>query len=122
MFTPLHAWVATLALIGGVEQARLDQLIQASTRLKQGDDEARVLAVLGPPIARWQRRDLITSFIFGDSQPQWAYGTHLDMSEIFMPDSAFPNIPLKLRLFGPDEDDLVIVWDRIGTIASVVRP
>jgi hypothetical protein len=123
MITLLHAWVATLALIGSVEQAQLDQLIQASSQLKPGDDQARVLAVLGRPRARWQRRGPIASFVLGGSQPRWAYGTHLDLSAIIVPDSPFPNVlPIKLRLFGPDEEDLVIIWNADGSVASIERP
>jgi hypothetical protein len=123
MFAPLYVWVATLTLAGSFEQAQLDQLIQASTRLKQGDDESRVLSVLGPPLQRRPTHGFIASILSGATPPRWVYGTSIALDEIIIPGSPFPNpFPIKLRLFGPDEDDLIINWDAHGSVDSVVRP
>ena len=49
--------------------------------------------------------------------------TILDVEDIFSTSSAMPILlPLKLRLFDPDEDDLVINWSDDGGVASIVRP
>jgi hypothetical protein len=123
MLTTLPAWLAMLATVGALEQARLNQLIEASARLEPGDDEAKVLSALGPPLERWPKRDAVNAFLFGDRPRQWVYGTVLDIEEIFAYQSAIPILfPLKLRLFSPDEDDLVINWSDDGQIASVVHP
>jgi hypothetical protein len=123
MLTTLQAWLAMLAVVGGLEQARLNQLIDASARLDPGDEESKVLSVLGPPMERWPKRDAVNAFLFGDRPRQWVYGTILDIEEIFAYQSAIPILfPLKLRLFSPDEDDLLINWSDDGSVASIERP
>jgi hypothetical protein len=123
MVTTLQAWLALLAVVGGLDQARLNQLIEASGQLEPGDDEATVLSELGPPLERWPKRDAVNAFLFGDRPRLWVYGTILDIEEMFPPNSAIPILlPLKLRLFSPDDDDLVINWSDDGRVASIVRP
>lgn len=123
MFTPIYVLAAMVALIGSVEQGHVDQLVKASAQLKRGDNEARVLAVLGPPLARWPKRGPGAALIFGDAPPKWSYGTLLDVSMIIQSDAAIPNVlPRKLRLFGPETNDLVIIWDNQGVVDTIECP
>jgi hypothetical protein len=45
MLSVLNSWVAMLALLGAVDQARVDRLVVASAQLEKGDDESKVVAV-----------------------------------------------------------------------------
>ncbi len=122
MLTLLNSWVAMLALFGAIDQARVNRLVDASAQLKKGDDENKVLSVLGRPSVRWEHRDILMLLTLQPSR-QWAYGTFLDMSGLWSPDSLVPSLlPIKLRFIGPDEDDLVVVWGADGRIAWINRP
>lgn len=122
MLTLLNSWVAMLALFGAIDQARVNRLVDASAQLKKGDDEVKVLSVLGRPSVRWEHRNIFM-LLSGQPSRQWAYGTFLEMSYMWAPDSLMPTLlPIKWRIFGPNEDDLVVVWDGDGRIAWINRP
>ena len=114
--------LATLfALGGGIELAQFDKQVAASNQLKPGDNENRVLAALGEPKMRCPHG--LSLFTPSSGPAQWIYGTNIDVTRIINTDSALPNLlPLKLRLFSPDEGDLVISWDDQGRVASIRRP
>jgi PAS domain-containing protein len=122
MLSVLNSWVAMLALLGAVDQARVDRLVEASVQLEKGDDESKVIAVLGRATTRWEHPTLLTLLAAQPSR-QWAYGTFLDLSDVWATDSILRNLlPIKFRMFGPNESDLVIVWDADGRIAWINRP
>lgn len=110
--------LATLiALVGSIEQVQLNEKVQASHQLKPGDSEAKVLSVLGSP--RSQGR----SGFFGFGHSRWIYGANIDLGMIIIPDLPVPNpVPIKLRIFGPCDGDLVVNWSDQGTVASIDRP
>jgi hypothetical protein len=121
MSTLLTCWVTFLFHFGGHQQARLDELVDASVQLAPGDDEAKVLSVLGPPDFDWTHP--LGRLLQGDGRRRWSYGATIHVDKIWSPDAAYANpLPIRLRLFGPDEDDLVIVWDLKGDVHAVVRP
>jgi len=110
---------AAVAMIGAVEQQRLDQLIEASRQIQLGDSEAEMRALLGRPIAQWEK----SGSIIQTGPPQWVYGTVVDLGGIANGDLLVPfPLSIKLRVFGADETDLVINWNANGTVASVTRP
>lgn len=117
MLTLINAWVTALTLLGGMEQARFRSRVEASSQVQRGDDEQKVLATLGKPV--WRPSGFLLLF----SGRRWAYGTTLDLGELWPADGTTRSLlPVRLRLLAPDEDDLVIVWDRYGKVESVVRP
>jgi hypothetical protein len=121
MSTLLTCWVTILFHIGGHQQARLDELIDASAQLAFGDDEAQVQSVLGPPDCDWTHPFLL--LLQGDGRRKWSYGVTIHVDEIWSSGASYANpVPIRLRLIGPDEDDLVIVWSLKGEVHSVVRP
>jgi hypothetical protein len=123
MLTLPYVLAAMIALAGGVEQARLDTRISASAVLKSGDSEARVLEVLGPPLETWKPRSATAAVVFGKRPAQWLYGTVIDGREVVNSEGIFPNFfAVKLRLFSPDDGDLVIDWGEDGVVAAVKRP
>src|SRR3954468_14910765 len=91
--------VATLfAIGGGIQLAELDNQIVASSQLKPGDAETRVLEVLGEPKMRCPHG--LSLFNLGFGPPQWIYGTDIDVTKIIDMDSSVPNLlPVKLRIF-----------------------
>jgi hypothetical protein len=118
MLTLPYVLATLFAVGGGVELAQLDKQIRASSELQQGDVEARVLELLGEPKMRCPHG---LSF-FGVGPPQWIYGTNIDVTQIIDSESVFPNpLPVKIRIFSPDQGDLVINWDDQGRVASIQR-
>lgn len=116
-------WALLLAFCGACEQQRLERLVEASKKVVVGASEADVLSILGQPIDRFGKRSDLASAFFGNVPRKWAYGSTVDLHQFFIPDFPFPNpIPIKLRLWWPDEGDLVIDWDDTGTVAKVTRP
>jgi hypothetical protein len=121
MITFPYVLATLFAVGGGVQLAQLDKQIVASSQLKQGDGEARALAVLGEPKMRCPHG--LSLFTLSSGPPQWIYGTDIDVTKIIDSESCFPNLlPIKLRIFSPDKGDLVINWDDHGRVASIQRP
>jgi len=115
----IYAMAATVAVVGGSEQVRLDRLIEASQQVQPGDTKLEVQALLGRPLAQWEK----SGFIFRSGPPQWVYGTIVDLNHIVSEDFLVPfPLSIKLRLFGAYESDLVINWGPDDTVASVTRP
>jgi len=115
----IYAVSAAVAMVGAVEQKRLDQLIETSQQIQPGDDKTEVRSLLGWPTDKWER----SGFIIRTGPPQWVYGTMVDLEGIVIGDSPVPfPLSINLRLFGAEESDLVINWNANGTVASVTRP
>ena len=50
-----------------------------------------------------------------DSTETWAYGGYLNWQQLF-------SEPLRIRLFGPDADELAIRFDKAGRVTRVILP
>jgi hypothetical protein len=123
MFTLLNAWMATLALIVALEQPRMDRVLDAADQVAPGADEQQVLAALGPPDVKWAERSGIMVLMFGRMPRQWSYGTLVDAENLFIAETGWPNpAPIKIRLFGPNANDVVVTWRDDGMVAAVDRP
>jgi hypothetical protein len=121
MITLPYVLATLFAVGGGVELVQLEKQVAASNQLKPGDSEAQVLKSLGEPKMRCPHG--LSLFTSSSDPPQWIYGTNIDVANIINTNSTLPNLlPVKLRLFSPDEGDLVINWDDQGQITSVRRP
>lgn len=121
--TLLNCWVLALVLMGVGEQVHLQRLVDRSARIAIGANERDVERAIGEPIAKWEARRGWARFIFGARGAQWVYGTSIDLGSIFVPELPFPNpVPLRLRLFSADDDDLVIEWTSTKQVAKVSRP
>ncbi len=121
MVTLPYVLATLLAVGGGIELAQFDRQLAASSELKPGDGEARVLELLGEPKMRCPHGLLLFTNV--SAPPQWIYGTNIDCTKIIDTESAFPNLlPVKLRLFSPDQSDLVINWNDQGRVVSIQRP
>jgi hypothetical protein len=121
--TFLKCWALILLTIGTGEEVRLKQLVEQSAPLVAGSTEGDVLALLGEPDLSWEARRGVARFFLGERPAQWIYGTTIDLKYLIIPELPFPNpISLKLRLFDPDEHDLVIEWAEEKAVSAVRRP
>ncbi len=119
--TFLSIWALVLTVIGIGEEVRLQRLVDQSTVLSTGAAHDDVLTVLGAPYQKWQATE---GWLFFSGHPdQWIYGTAIDLQYVVVPDLPFPNpLPIKLRFFSSDEDDLVLDWTDEGKLSRVKRP
>lgn len=109
--TLLKGWTVVLVFIGIGEKVHLQKIVDQSASLVVGATQEDVLRTLGEPKIKWDARRGVARFIFGERPSQWIYGTTIDLRAIIVPDLPFPNpIPIKIRLFAADEDDVVIDW------------
>jgi hypothetical protein len=123
MFPLLHAWTATLALIAAVERPHMDRVLNAVDQVAPGADEQQVLHALGPPDVKWAKRTGVMVLLFGSMPRQWSYGTIVDAENLFIAETGWPNpAPIKIRLFGPNANDVVVTWRDDGMVAAVDRP
>lgn len=110
-------------MVGAIELTHLESQIERSAGLVVGDSQMRVFATLGQPDFRWKHRKTLHAWMYGNRPRQWIYGTTIDIRSIVASGELIPNpIPIKLRLFSPDDGDLVVSFDRDGKIASIQRP
>lgn len=112
-------WVLWLITIGTAERVHLHHVVEASRQVDIGATEEEVLAILGEPKARYAER---SGWFFGRPR-QWMYGTTINLHHVIVPGIPVPIlIPINIRWFGYDTDDLVIDWTRDGKVAKIVRP
>jgi hypothetical protein len=123
MLMLLNAWSATIALFISMEQSRMDRLTVAAAQVAPGVGEAEVIAALGEPDSRRPKRSGLAILLFGLTPRQWIYGTVFDADIWLSPESAFPYpLPINLRIFAPDDDDVVISWNDDGIVTAIDRP
>ena len=117
-FAPIVLWLIT---IGTVERVDLHRTVELSRQISVGDTEADVLASLGEPDARYPE---FRGFFWIGSRPrQWMYGTRTNLRYLVVPGLYVPNpIPINIRFFSYDDDDLVIDWSRDGPVLKITRP
>jgi len=119
----LNCWVWILVVIGTGEQVHLQKLVDQSAGIAVGAAESDVLRVLGEPKFRWEARRGWERLIFGERPAQWIYGTTIDLDSIFVPELPFLNpIPINIRLFSSEENDLIISWTADKVVKKVTRP
>jgi hypothetical protein len=74
---------------------------------------------MGDPDASWDRGE--TFFWNADMPPGFAYGKTMDWGNAFH--SQFPYFcPFRIRLFGPDSDDVVIEFDDNWIVTGIKTP
>lgn len=117
-------WIPVLvALFGAYDQQQLQRTVQLSQKVEMGASEAEVLLTLGQPTARFDKRGELASALFGKVPRKWVYGPRINFANFFLPEEPFLNpIPLELRLWTPNDGDLVIEWDDKNTVTRVMRP
>ncbi|MBC8351548.1 MAG: hypothetical protein H8E66_06145 [Planctomycetes bacterium] len=119
--TFLNSWALIAAAIGLGERIQVQKAVNISQHVSIRASEEEVLTTLGEPLFQWEAQK---GFLFFGSHPaQSIYGTTIDAASIVIPYLPFPNpLPLKIRLFSADTDDLVIDWTQDRRVAHVARP
>jgi len=122
------AWVfaglAVLCLLGlmglTVHDAwRVNRLQARISGVAVGDSRDHVRQVMGEPDASWDRQK---EFMSNQEMPAgFAYGKTMDWSNAFH--SEFPFfLPFRIRLFGPDRDDIVVEFDDDWIVTGIRMP
>ena len=90
--------------------------------LKAGDDKAEVKRILGNPTSTFAKGSGLRIFwLTPQTTERWAYGNVFDFKDCFHKE--FPYfIPFRIRLFGPDNDDIAVEFDDNGKVRKVVIP
>jgi hypothetical protein len=116
-FAPIVLWLIT---IGTVERVDLHRTVELSRQISAGATQDEVLAILGEPNARYPE---FRGFFWIGSRPrQWMYGTRTNLRHLVVPGLYIPNpIPINIRWFSYDDDDLVIDWSRDGPVLKITR-
>ena len=90
--------------------------------IKVGDSREEVVATLGRATQVFRPPPQIPSGLYlGVRVETWAYGKRFDWQHCLHSD--FPFFwPLKVRLFGPDADDVEVEFDSTGRVRRVLTP
>ena len=107
--------VALLFLIASVavNSWRTRSLLRKAQTIHLGDPKHQVRAILGKPVC------VFSPGLFNRTE-RWAYG---DRYFLCRPSAEFPFVlSAKLRWFGPDDQDVVVAFDRSGRVVKVRIP
>ena len=117
-------WLLFFGSIGILERAHMARVAEAANRIQVGDTEGDVLRTLGKPLSTYERYDGWSILGIGAHPPQWLYGATIDIKRLFISDTyvmASP-LPINIRWFSYDDDDLVVDWDSKGKVSKIKIP
>ena len=117
-------WLLIFGSIGAIERAHMARLAEAANKIQVGATEDDVVRTLGKPLATYDRYDGWSILGIGAHPPQWLYGTTINVKRLIIADvfvMANP-LPINIRLFSYDDDDLVVDWDSKGKVSSIAIP
>src|SRR6266850_2205032 len=116
--------LVTLAVVAlTVLDAFRSRSFAASVRsIKLGASREEVVATLGRATQVFTPPQKIPSGLYlGVRVETWAYGKRFDWQDCFL--SKFPYFwPFKVRLFGPESDDVEVEFDSTGRVSRVLIP
>ena len=96
-------------------------LRKRATVLSVGDDKAEVQRVLGRPTSVFTPPSdtnlNLGSWLLGVRSETWAYGSVIDLQS-----AVRGKCPLRFRFFGPNSDDVAVVFDSTGHVAQAIIP
>ena len=117
-------WLLLIGSIGTLERAHLSRVAEAASRIQVGATEDDVLRILGKPLSTYERYEGWSILGIGAHPPQWLYGTTINIKRMIIADTyvmASP-LPINIRWFSYDEDDLVVDWDLKGRVSKMTIP
>ncbi|XZE46849.1 hypothetical protein SH467x_002145 [Pirellulaceae bacterium SH467] len=117
-------WLLLIASIGTLERAHMSRVAEAAGGIQVGDTEDHVLRTLGKPLSTYERNEGWSILGIGAHPPHWLYGTTINIKKMFIADTyvmASP-LPINIRWFSYDEDDLVVEWDSKGKVSKITVP
>lgn len=119
----IAAWLLLLSLTGCLERIHLHHLVDASSQIEIGATEFDVVAILGAPTEQYEQRGGWAQLLMGARPRQWMYGTTINLRHCIVPHLPFPNpLPINVRIFEYDKNDLIIDWSAAGTVTRLERP
>jgi hypothetical protein len=96
---------------------RSDSLRKRAIALRAGCPKEEVRKVLGRPTEIFFPSTNFVVSLLGVHSETWAYGGWCNIPAAFRGES-----PVRFRLFGPDPDELAVVFDTSGRVARVNFP
>ena len=107
---------------------RVHRLKSKAGKLRVGQSQNRVRDILGEPNVVFAKgtglldgTTLLPGISVGQSPERWAYGRRFDWKDAFHEE--FPYFyPIRLRLFGPDDQDVAIEFDDHGMVSAIEIP
>ena len=120
--------VALAVVVGGIllfDALRNSSFESRAKAIKIGDSKQQVENLLGrattvftPPTP--PPTNALT-YIFVVSRETWAYGSKFQLHDAFQ--SEFPYfLPIRFRLFRPDDDDVAVEFDAEGRVSAIKIP
>src|SRR5437870_8270197 len=100
--------LACLMVLLTVDARRDRSAPRRAKAIKIGETRQQVRHILGRP------SDVTTAGIF-DRSETWAYGGYVDWGHLL-------STPVRLRIFGPDADEVAIQFNSSGTVSRVIVP
>ena len=117
-------WLLFIGGLGTFERAHMARVAEAANKIPIGAAEDDVIQALGKPLSTYERYDGWSILGIGAHPPQWLYGTTINIKRMFIADTfvmASP-LPINIRWFSYDEDDLVVDWDSKGRVSKITIP
>ena len=114
------AWLVVAAIVGlgiltGVDAIRVHRLVAKAKLIQLGRPIEDVITLMGQPNAAIAKDGLFKE------HKTLAYGTRFDWRNSFHAEPPF-FFPLKLRIFGPERDDIIVLIDDDDKVLSVQIP
>jgi hypothetical protein len=117
-------WLLLIGSIGTLERAHLARVAEAAKGIQVGATEDDVLRSLGNPLSTYERYEGWSILAIGAHPPQWLYGTTINLKHMIVADTyvmASP-LPINIRWFSYDDEDLVVDWDSKGRVSNITIP
>lgn len=119
--------IATIVLFVIYEKTWTSAIHRQARSIAIGTTHEEVTDILGAPTMRFKRGsgpfDQTPLVVFmGESPEVWAYGSRFDWSNCVMDTFPFVGSPFRLRMFGPDEEDVAVEFDEQGRVSKVTIP
>jgi hypothetical protein len=108
----LAGGVLIVALFAGALSFRAHVRLEKVGQIEIGDTKVIVEQKLGNPLAVFDHQ--LAQLKFGGEV--WVYGDVIDFGAIVTWD-----LPIKMRVIGPEEGDSVIVFSPSGTVKAVIK-
>jgi outer membrane protein assembly factor BamE (lipoprotein component of BamABCDE complex) len=117
--------LALAALVVGIDWLSTHTSTTRVRAVRVGDTKHQVEQILGRPVTTFtplpEARTNFVAALLSVRAETWAYGSRLELRRPFQ--AEFPYfLPVRLRLFQPDADDVSIEFDSSGRVSKIVTP
>jgi len=122
--TMVAFWLIFIGTAGTLERQHLARTAKAAENVMVGNSEKEVLELLGQPNERYEKYPGWTFLGIGSHARQWCYGTRINLKKLIISDVyvMWNPVPINIRWFGYDEDDLIVEWDSNDCVSQLTVP